>query len=272
MQPIKILKYGIFDSKTVYGNLKTTPPRQAYSFELDFIHSCSKSAVSYIDEKRSKITPNMIIIRKPGETCHSDLHFKCYYAHIVIPESHALFNAFSSTPNFLTLINGEAYQNLFEEFIQHLIKHPSDEADFYILSKIYELIYRIEKNASQNQTVDRRNVEKETLSVQKAIEFMKANFSAQITLSDLGNVIGYSPNHFQKIFFKTMGISPQKFLEKLRVDHAKYLLMKNELSIASIAYECGFSSHPHFTKVFKQLTLLTPSEFRQKSNFFYSNN
>lgn len=271
MQSIKILQYGVFDSKQSYGNLKVSPLRQVQCFEFDFILSCSENAISYIDEKSCKLSPNMLILRKPKQKSNSKLHFKCYCLHLEIPKSHCLYQDLSSAPDFFTLINEKSYHALFESLMQHLIKQPTVTTDYFALSKILDLAYRIKKDAPQNESVHYRKVQHENLSVQKAVNYMKANFSLNISLKDLGKLTGYSPNHFQRIFSAIVGVSPQKYLETIRINHAKYLLIKNESSITNVAYECGFSSHPHFAKVFKQRTLLTPYEFQRKSRFEYSN-
>ena len=269
MQSIEILKYGVFDSKQSHGNLKISPRRQVQCFEFDFILSCSENAVSYIDEKSCKISPNMLIIRKPNQISNSKLHFKCYCLHLSVPQTHFLYQDLLSAPDFLTLINEKSYHALFEALMQHLIKQSAPTTDYFVLSKIFDLVYRIKKDAPQNESVHYRKVKQENLSVQKAVDYIKRNYSSAITLDDLGKLTGYSPNHFQRVFSAIVGVSPQKYLENIRINHAKYLLIKNESSITDIAYECGFSSHPHFAKVFKQRTLLTPYEFQKKSRFEY---
>lgn len=271
MENIKILQYGIFNSKDNYDNLKFSPSRIVDCFEFDFILSCTNSAISYIDEKSCPILPNMLILRKPGQKSNSKLHFKCYCLHLSIQKEHFLYDELLSIPDYLTLINDKAYHSLFEALIQHLIKHPTPDVDYFVLSKIFDLVYHIKKDAPHNLITNHRNVRKENLSIQNAIGYMKSNFSNSIQLSDLGKLTSYSPNHFQRIFSVVMGTSPQKYLEDIRINHSKYLLLKNEQSLTDIAYECGFSSYPHFTKVFKQHTLLTPYEFQQKSKFHYPN-
>ncbi len=270
MKSIKILQYGIFDSRKDYESYKISPVREVYRFEFDFVLSCSDYATSYIDNTKCKLTPNMIIIRKPGQKSNTKLHFKCYCLHLEVPKDHFLYNDLMSFPSFLTLINDKVYHDLFESLMQHLIKQTQNVVDYFILSKIYELFYLIKKDTPQNERIHIRNVKKENLSIRKVIEYLKSNFSSNITLETLGNLTGYSPNHLQYVFRKIIGKSPQKYLEEIRITNAKYLLVQNEKSITDIAYECGFSSHSHFTKVFKKHTLLTPYEFQQKSRFKYT--
>ena len=131
-------------------------------------------------------------------------------------------------------------------------------------------MHYIKKDAPRNITLTHRNLKQENHAIQEAVKYIKANFSQNISLEVLGAVTGYSPNHFRKLFTEIMGVSPQKYLERVRVNHAKYLLVKREMSLADIAYVCGFSSQPYFTKIFKAHTLLTPYEFQQKSAFRYT--
>ncbi|MBO5889716.1 MAG: helix-turn-helix transcriptional regulator [Clostridia bacterium] len=267
MQAIKVLQYGIFDSKKDYSAYKISPVRKVERFEFDFILSCSENATSYIDNASCKLSPNMVIIRKPGQKSNTKLHFKCYCLHLQVPKEHFLYEELTSFPNYLTFINEKYYHSIFESLIEHIIKQQTITTDYFIYSKIFDLIYHIKKDAPQNLNTQHRNLKKEHQSIQKAVNYIKTNFSSVITLKDLGELTGYSPNHFQQVFKSIIGITPQKYLEEVRITRAKYLLIQNEKSITDIAYECGFSSHSHLTRVFKNKTLLTPFEYEQKSRF-----
>lgn len=267
MQSIKISSFGIYSTKEHCSNVKISPVRRVRDFEFDFIISCSEGSASIIDEKEVKLCPNMLIVRKPGQNSNSRLHFKCYCLHLQIPTSHFLYNDLVNTPNFFTLINATAYQSVFESLTEYLVKQSTVETDYFILSKIFGLVDKIKKDSPQNSAVSHRNIYKKHFSVQKAKEYIKSNYFKEITLEDLGSLTGYSPNHFAKLFTAQMGISPRQYIEKIRVNQAKILLMKNDKSILDISLNCGFSSQPHFSKVFKTHTLLTPYEFQQKFRF-----
>jgi AraC-like DNA-binding protein len=57
---------------------------------------------------------------------------------------------------------------------------------------------------------------------------MKEHFNEKTTLEQLSSLAGYTPTYFQQLFVKTMHVSPQKYLEELRINHAKYLLSQDE--------------------------------------------
>ncbi|MBO5481143.1 MAG: helix-turn-helix transcriptional regulator [Clostridia bacterium] len=265
----KILKYGFYNSKKLYGNLKLSPKRTVKSFEFDYILSCEKNAISYIDEKSCKLEPNMLIIRKPGQKSNSRLHFQCYCLHISLEPDNPLFSELFAMPEYYTFINDKIYQPLFETLFQHLIKGSTLETDYFTSAKLLELIYHLKKDLKRNQRINQTVFKRENRLIQKAISYLNQNYQKQITLKELGKITGYSPNHLQRIFTDVMGLSPQAYLEKIRMDNAKFLLSQMDNSLADVAYECGFSSQSYFSKIFKKHTLLTPNEFRRKSSFKY---
>ena len=270
MDKIKIIKYGLYDSKESLPSVENSPVRRVQHFEFDFILSCSKHAVSHVSERSCKLTPNMLVIRKPEQTSTSRLHFKCYCLHLEIDRDNPLYSELLGVPEYLTLINEDSYHTLFESLFEYLLKKSDDAPDYFVLSKIFELMHYIKKDVPRNILLTHRNLKQENHAIQEAVKYIKTNFSENISLEVLGAVTGYSPNHFRKLFTEIMGTSPQKYLEHVRINHAKYLLVKREISLADIAYACGFSSQPYFTKIFKARTLLTPYEFQQKSIFRYA--
>ena len=264
-----IVKYGVYNSKKKHGNSPISPVRTVACFEFDFILACDSSATSYIDDKSCKLVPNMLIIRKPNQKSNSILHFKCYCLHLEVERDNPIFYELMSTPEYFTFINESKYRVLFETLLQHLTKNAENLHDHFTTAKILELIYHIKKDEKYNQTIRQTALKKENRSIQKAVSFMKKHYDQPIALCDLGKIGGYSPNHFQRLFVEVVGISPNKYLENIRINRAKYLLMENELSLSDIAYKCGFSSQSYFSKVFKKHTLLTPYEFQSNSAFKY---
>ncbi|MBQ7370150.1 MAG: helix-turn-helix transcriptional regulator, partial [Clostridia bacterium] len=254
-------------SKKNYRNMKISPVRTVQVFEFDYILSCDPHAVSYINEKSCPLAPNILIIRKPGQKSNSRFHFKCYCLHLEIEKDHPIYNELFSTPEYFTLINDQTYQQLFETLFRHLIKRNKQDNDHFISAKLLELIYYIKRDEKRNKNARQHAFKRENQFIKEAILYIKQNFSQDISLKTLGTLTGYSQNHFQRIFTQIIGISPQKYLENVRIEQAKYLLTQNEKTLADIAYACGFSSQAYFIKVFKRHTLLTPSEFQKKSSF-----
>jgi AraC-like DNA-binding protein len=68
------------------------------------------------------------------------------------------------------------------------------------------------------------------------------------------------------ISLKSFGISIIQYIEKLQITKAKELLLETESTISEIAYKCGFIDGNYFSKRFKQITGVSPSEFRNANH------
>ena len=83
-----------------------------------------------------------------------------------------------------------------------------------------------------------------------------------IKVQDMAKLLGISRFHFSRLFKQTTGISPHQYVMQQRIELAKQLL-KQDLTIADIALECGFNSHSHLGKYFRAITGMTPKAYRQ---------
>jgi AraC family transcriptional regulator len=97
----------------------------------------------------------------------------------------------------------------------------------------------------------------------RAIEFMDANLAERLSLDDIAGAAGLSPGHFSRQFKASTGMTPHKYLVRMRLERAKRLLRETDRSIAQIASECGFSSQEHMTRFFSEVSVTTPAVFRR---------
>jgi AraC family transcriptional regulator len=98
---------------------------------------------------------------------------------------------------------------------------------------------------------------------ERVVDFMHANIDRNISLAELGELVGLSPHHFSLVFKNTFGTTPHQFLLLQRVEKAKRLLASGGQSIGEAALEVGFSNQSHFTRMFRRLIGETPREYRQ---------
>ena len=69
--------------------------------------------------------------------------------------------------------------------------------------------------------------------------------------------------YFCRFFHKEIGCSPYQYIIQQRVEKAKYLLKRRELSISEIAQQCGFNSHSQLDRHFRKLMGVTPKEYQK---------
>ncbi|WP_145410920.1 AraC family transcriptional regulator [Paenibacillus xylanexedens] len=79
--------------------------------------------------------------------------------------------------------------------------------------------------------------------------------------------LGISPNYGLEVFQKIYQMSPRKYLSDLKLQEAKILLQQPEISSFEIAHRLGYKNLSHFSRQFKRWTGITPTEFRNKTNF-----
>jgi AraC family transcriptional regulator len=96
----------------------------------------------------------------------------------------------------------------------------------------------------------------------KVLDYIHDYLDQEIKLADLAALLAMSQFHFSHLFKQSIGTSPHQYLLQQRVERAKQLLKHTDQSIMDIAFACGFSSHSHLSKQFRQLTGTTPKAYR----------
>ena len=82
-------------------------------------------------------------------------------------------------------------------------------------------------------------------------------------MDSLAELAAMSRANFMRVFQQKIGMAPGKFLTQLRLQEAALLLNKTQKNILSVALEVGYQSEAHFSKAFKALYGMTPSQYRK---------
>ncbi|WP_235848373.1 AraC family transcriptional regulator [Litchfieldia alkalitelluris] len=199
----------------------------------------------------------------------------CYY----LPENSSHWEFI-----YMTLYGQEAirYFHTVTESHGHILKLPTDARPirhiFHVLERIqttgihhaYDAsayAYTFLMECMQYFEHDQNKVEKLPVAIAKAVNFMEQNYKEDLILSSIVEVSGLSKYHFTRLFHKTVNDTPIKFLTKIRMNHALDLLQNKELSIEEVARHVGYTNANYFTKVFKSVLDVTPSEYRNSQSF-----
>jgi AraC family transcriptional regulator len=73
-----------------------------------------------------------------------------------------------------------------------------------------------------------------------------------------------SPSHFAKKFQQSAGLSLQRFVNRRRLQAAMTMLQTGSTPLSQVALALGFSSQSHFTRLFGEMTGMTPARFRKE--------
>ncbi|GAA0310287.1 two-component system response regulator YesN [Gracilibacillus halotolerans] len=100
--------------------------------------------------------------------------------------------------------------------------------------------------------------------IEQLLQYIDENYQEPLTLEDLANHFHFNPSYLSSYFSKQMNQGFNEYLHKTRIEQAKNLLKKHEISISSISEKIGYSDPSYFTKVFKKMEGISPRQYRRK--------
>lgn len=155
--------------------------------------------------------------------------------------------------------NPEVYQRILSLF--ELSDHPDPDI-FEQSEQCYSILLRILKESYQKGQNSLESARQN--SFKKEIwHIISHNLHHNITVDDLAHAVSLSKYHFIRTFHDAFGLSPMKFIALEKVRQAKYLLTYTSETIASISESLGFATPSYFSKMFKHMTGLSPSDYRK---------
>ncbi|ACT00331.1 two component transcriptional regulator, AraC family [Paenibacillus sp. JDR-2] len=92
--------------------------------------------------------------------------------------------------------------------------------------------------------------------------YLEEHYAEDIDLNKAASLVFMNSTYFSSLFKKMTGVSFIHYLQKIRVEESKKLLLNHQLKIYEVAEKVGFSDEKYFFRVFKNTTGLTPNEFR----------
>jgi len=98
--------------------------------------------------------------------------------------------------------------------------------------------------------------------VREAAAFMEAHYDKMISLDQMADSLAVSKYHLIRTFTTAVGVSPNEYLNRFRIEQAMRLLRHTDWSVEQIAERVGYSGGSYFIKVFRKMTGLTPGSFR----------
>lgn len=152
-----------------------------------------------------------------------------------------------------------------------------DMTYFYLVSSVlttfyYTLLLVLIFGKKSKQSVVFSYVKTEAVShsikdEETVFAFITSHYEQQsLSITDIQNGTGISEAKISAIIKNKSGLTFKQFLNKLRLTESKRLLLETDLQVSEIAYKVGYSNVTHFNRIFKEVELCTPNDFRKQTS------
>ncbi|MEY8517724.1 response regulator [Lachnospiraceae bacterium 29-84] len=165
---------------------------------------------------------------------------------------HSALKLMANITDIAKEINQKAYEKLREEDnLKGVLKVYTAEELKESLRKTAQIICdRKEKEGISNYTINR------------TLEYIRNHYKEGISLEKTAEVLNITPEYLSMLFKREIGMNFSVFLKEFRISHAKRLLKESDMKIYEVAQECGYSNSNYFARIFKEVTGVSPAEYR----------
>jgi YesN/AraC family two-component response regulator len=106
-----------------------------------------------------------------------------------------------------------------------------------------------------------KGADSSTNRVEQAICYIRENFNSPITIEELAHFVNVSPTFLNKLFKKATGTTPISYVNLVRIEIAKQMLLAPDASVSIVCEKVGIDDPKYFSRLFKKVELMTPSEY-----------
>ena len=146
---------------------------------------------------------------------------------------------------------------LFERFLNTWIS-KKDGYYYKCMGIFYEILSELQKVSSGYLPETKYKL------IEPGVDYIHAHFlDKEIKYTALSDLCDISYSYFKRLFITRFGLSPVQHVTKLKTDRAKELLSTGLYSISDISQLCGYDNVYYFSRVFKEETGLSPSEYKK---------
>ncbi len=147
-----------------------------------------------------------------------------------------------------------------EKYVMDMLQHNNASSDdqFRQMAMLY-LFFSALAKANKDKEHQTSN---ENLYVSHAIRYIQNHYSEPLQIEEIAQYVGLNRSYLSTLFKEHTGLPPIKYLQTFRLTKAAHLLSMTQLSIASIAFSCGYQEPEAFCKAFRHLSGISPSKYR----------
>lgn len=228
--------------------------------DFEILYVTSGRAEFYIAGKRHNIGENGLLLINPYEA-HSGTAVSGEFEYFCINFDFSYINH----PLCEKILDGELiYNNVFENsegllpYLRRCFEYITEEKNGWNMRAVGELMIFF---SYLDDFIFQADVTKEHKFAKSILVFLEKHYSEEITTQSVANILCYDKSWFCRKFKTAFSCTFSEYLKFYRISKAKELLAQN--GISATALKCGFSSINYFGKCFKDVTGITPGEYKK---------
>lgn len=232
-------------------------------FEIELV--LRGSAVQVLNGQRYEMQPGDIYLLNPTDF------------HSIETEGAVVYNIMFSEE----MLDEDVLQKILsidKNIIFRLSQHELHSAEFMISQMLYEFentaIYSdsVIKNLMECLFIlilrkcglsERESEVGENDSIRKSVLYLHSRFRDNPTLEQVASVAGLNKNYFSGLFHESTGKTYKEYLNSLKLEHAKKLVLTSNIPVTEICFASGFNSLTNFLRVFKEAYSFSPTAMRK---------
>jgi AraC-like DNA-binding protein len=273
----------VFNGSEGYTKGEALPARRVRDYELEYYLDSEGSM--YIDGELLPIHKGDIVFRRPGQFTQGIMPYSCYFISFDMANALPVNNWYESCtwerieakyqtyyynsildhiPTVFHIRNEDKYFTLFDMIFQAYL-NPIPGGEMLMKSCVLNILYLLYQDTCN--PVNTMQLSPYGKAIRKTMDFINENINQKLSLQQLSDIAGLSPNYFHKIFTEVMQTTPNDYITTARLNKAKDLLLRTNLQIYNIADQCGFNNVSYFSYLFKKTFLITPIDFRSRNSY-----
>ena len=240
------------------------------AYEIYYLHSGER--YYFIKDKMYHIKKGDLVFISPS-IIHASLNVKDrgYERFLITFNKKNISNAAKlfNTVNFLKVFESEHFviptsprdRIVIEDILKRMTDAGNEAAKTLVLLELLHKAGNLKAVSNDNSTELVSAPDKLTADI---MAYINNNFLSELTLETVSEKFFISPCYLSRTFKKSTGISFVDYINNVRIMEAKKQLLKTSKSIFEISSDSGFKSNTHFGRVFKEITGMSPMQFRKK--------
>ena len=240
--------------------------------------------ISYtVSGNRKFITPHEIGILRAGciGMTAKDVYHRTSYISLEPYERFVIKFTYSVAKRLINIIGQDSFDELYQCPVYHFTEsiqaklfgifcdmhneftHYSECSDLILEGMLHNLLATVMRERLPFNS-DNILLSKEDQTMKYAMHYIEGHFLENPSLIEIAAKVNLSSSYFSKLFKKSMGSTYSTYLNCIRIEHARDLLVNTNLSVGEIAGLSGFSNGNYFCDVLKKIDGISPKDFRKK--------